>query len=165
MHHSCAVRMETVRVHVASSLSVDLIWWLRPNHAHGTRPSAEIPVRGFTVDNKSDEALRRNGGATLLGEVRRVSVDQRRIFGTSNLENFTDMFFHSAAFNRKLPLTPILRGTPSQYKRRISGSASVLSQYASGRMTSNSKHSHRFPSPQAQPSLVSLHWFRGDTSH
>ena len=53
------------------------------------------------------------------------------------------MFFHSVASNRKFPPTPILRGTPSQYKRRNSGSASVLSQYVSGRTTSNSKHSHR----------------------
>ena len=30
-------------------------------------------------------------------------VDQRRIFGTSNRETFTDMFFHSVAFNRKVP--------------------------------------------------------------
>ena len=30
-------------------------------------------------------------------------VDQRRIFGTSNRENFTGMFFHSVAFNRKFP--------------------------------------------------------------
>ena len=29
MHHGCAVRMETVQVHVASSLSVDLTWWPR----------------------------------------------------------------------------------------------------------------------------------------
>ena len=30
-------------------------------------------------------------------------VDQRRIFGNSNRENFTDTFFHSVAFNRKFP--------------------------------------------------------------
>ena len=29
MNHGCAVRMETVQVHVASSLSVDLTWWPR----------------------------------------------------------------------------------------------------------------------------------------
>ena len=53
------------------------------------------------------------------------------------------------AFNQKFPPTPILRGTPSQYKRRNSGSASVLSQYASGCTTSTSKHSHRFQSTGA----------------
>ena len=53
------------------------------------------------------------------------------------------------AFNRKFPPTPIPRGTPSQYKTRNSGSASVLSQYASGRTTSNSKHLHRFQSTSA----------------
>ena len=64
------------------------------------------------------------------------------------------MFLHSVAFNRKFPPTPILRGTPSQYRRRNSGSACVLSQYASGRATSSSKHSYRFPVHRR-----SLHWF------
>ena len=112
-----------------------------PNHAHGTRLSAEIQVRGFTVDNKSDEALLATAGQLPLGKGGEFLVDQSRIFDTSNRENFTDMFFHSL------------------HKRRNSGSASVLSQYASGRTTSNSKHS-QVPSPQVQPSLVSLHWFR-----
>ena len=58
------------------------------------------------------------------------------------------------AFYRKFPPTPILRGTPSQYKRRNNGSASVLSQYASGRTTSNSKHSHRFPVHRRFPVVV-----------
>ena len=71
-HHGCAVRVETVQVHVASSLSVVLTWW-PPNHVHATRLSAEIPVRGFTVDNKSDEALRSNGGSTPHGDGKRVS--------------------------------------------------------------------------------------------
>ena len=44
-----------------------------PNHAHGTSLSAVIPVRGSTVDNKSDEALRRNGGSTSLRDGKRVS--------------------------------------------------------------------------------------------
>ena len=63
-------------------------------------------------------------GQLPLGTGGEFLVDQRRIFGTSNRENFTDKFFHSVASNRKFPPTPILRGTPSQYKRRNSGSAS-----------------------------------------
>ena len=45
---------------------------------------------------------------------------------TSIRVNFTDVW----PSNRKFPPAPILRGTLSQYKRRNSGSASVLSQYA-----------------------------------
>ena len=42
-------------------------------------------------------------GQLPLGTGGEFLVDQRRIFGTSNRENFTDMFFHSVAFNRKFP--------------------------------------------------------------
>ena len=35
------------------------------------------------------------------GTGREFLVDHRRIFGTSNQGNFTDMFLHSVAFNRK----------------------------------------------------------------
>ena len=60
-------------------------------------------------------------GQLPLGTGGEFPVDQRRIVGTSNRENFTDMFFHSVAFNLKFPPTPILRGTPSQYKRGTVG--------------------------------------------
>ena len=60
-----------------------------------------------------------------------------------NRHQHSGQLHRHVAFNRKFPPTPTLRGTPTQYKRRNSGLASVLTQYASGRTTSNSKHSHR----------------------
>ena len=42
-------------------------------------------------------------GQLPLGTGGEFLVDQRRIFGTSNRENFTDVFFDSVAFNRKFP--------------------------------------------------------------
>ena len=159
MHHGCAVRMETVQVHVASSLSVVLAWWPRR-----TTPMApDFLPRCQSEASQPTTKVTKHSAATVgqlpFGTGGEFLVDQRRIFGTSNRENFIDMFFHSVASNRKFPPTPTLRGTPSQYKRRNSGSASVLSQYASGRTTSNSQHSHRFPVHRR-----SLHWFRGCTN-
>ena len=145
--------METVQVHVASSLSVVLTWWPRR-----TTPMAPAFLPRYQSEaSQSTTKVRKHsaaGGPTPLGTGGEFPVDQRRIFGTSNRENFTDIFFHSVASNLKFPPTPTLRGTPSQYKRRNSGAASVLSQYASGRTTSNSKRSHRFPVHRR-----SLHWF------
>ena len=133
------------QVHVASSLSVDLTWW--PRRTTPTAP--DFLPRYQSEASQSTTEMTKHSAATAgqlpLGTGGEFLVDQRRIFGTSNRENFTDMFFHSVAFNRKFPPTPILRGTPSQYKRRNSGSTSVLSKYASGRTTSSSKHSRRFP--------------------
>ena len=112
------------------------------------RPWHHLP-RHQSEASQSTTKVTKHSAATAgqlpLGTGGEFVVDQSRIFGTSNRENFTGIFFHSVAFNREFPPTPILRGTPSQYKRRNSGSACVLSQYASGRTTSNSKHSHRFP--------------------
>ena len=158
MHHGCAVRMETVQVHVASSLSVVLAWWPRrttpmaPDFLPRCQSEASQPTTKVTKHSAA------TAGQLPFGTGGEFLVDQRRIFGTSNRENFIDMFFHSVASNRKFPPTPTLRGTPSQYKRRNSGSASVLSQYASGRTTSNSQHS-----ATGSQSFIgfSLHWFRG----
>ena len=102
-------------------------------------------LRGFTVDNKSVEALRRNGGPTPLGDGRRVSSSPEMNFRHQQ----SGQLHRHVAVSRKFPPSPTLRGTPSQYKRRNSGSVSVSSQHASRRTTGNSKHSHRFQSTGA----------------
>ena len=131
----------TVQVHVAS-LSVDLTWWPRR-----TTPMApDFLPRYQSEASQSTVKVTKHSAAT-AGQLP---------LGTGG----EFLIFHCVAFNREFPPTPILRGTPSQYKRRNSGSARVLSQCASGRTTSNSKHSNRFPVHSR-----SLHWFREDTSH
>ena len=99
--HGCAVRMETVQVHVASSLLVDLTWWPRrttpmsPDLLPMYQSEASQPITKVTKHSAA------TAGQLPLGTGGEFPVDQRRIFGTTNRENFNDMFFHSVAFNRK----------------------------------------------------------------
>ena len=155
--------METVQVHVASSLSVVLTWWPRR-----TTPMAPDFLPSYQSEaSQSTKKVTKHSAATAgqlsLGTGGEFLVDQRRIFGTSNRENFIDMFFHSVASNRKLPPTPTLRGSVAvQETEQWVGLCLVPVRFRT--YDEQLEALTQVPSPQAQPSLVSLHWFRGDTS-
>ena len=161
MHHGCAVRMETVQVQVASSLSVVLTWWSRR-----TTPMAPDFLRRYQSEaSQSTTKVTKHSAATAgqlpLGTGGEFPVDQRRIFGTSNRENFIDMFFHSVASNLNFPDL-----------ERHSVAVQEMEQWIGLCLVPVRSRTHdeqlealtQVPSPQVQPSLVSLRWFRGDTS-
>ena len=115
-------------------------------------------LRGFTVDNKSDEALHRNGGPTLLGtgpeknfrhqqsgELHRHVLLQRRL--QSEVPSNSDLERHSVAVHETEQWVGLCL-VPARF-RSYDEQLEALTQV---------------PSPWAQPSLVSFYWFRGDTS-
>ena len=75
--------------------------------------------------------------------------------------DFTDMFFHCVAFNRKFPPTPTLRGYSVAVQETEQWVGLCLVPVRFRTYDEQLEALIQVPSPQAQPSLVSLHWFRG----